>query len=156
VRAESVNHTQLSISRVGAQLQWSAVRVHAAFTWPRTSMHGTSDINTRETSRGVIYVDIRSWCQASLPRPTLRRPVIVCTTDSTGLMMLVQKLQFRVFDILKSEFLQHAETSRYEQRKQVVSYHTLIFSTVKYCPMHTAWLTIIHCCFIFPDTLHTQ
>src|SRR5215469_15590327 len=56
----------------------------------------------------------------------------LCATDSTGLMILVNNCNFALFDVVKSEFLQHTETSRYEQRKHVVSYHALFFSRVKY------------------------
>jgi len=132
--AKSVNHTQISIARVSAQLQWSAVPVHPAFTWP-VLRYTTLQISPSEISWGVIYVDIGGWCHTSLPRPVLRRPVTECTTDSAALTTLVQKLQFCSFrhpeERISSACLDIcSHRSRKEQRKQIVSHHTLIFSAV--------------------------
>jgi len=92
-------------------------------------------ISPSEISWGVIYVDNGSWCHASLPRPVLRRHVIECKTDSAALTMLFQKFQFCAFPHPEERISSVcwdicSHKSRIEQRTQVVSHHTLIFSTV--------------------------
>jgi len=114
--------------RVSVQLQWSAGPVHPTFTCP-VLRYMALLIFPSEISWGVIYIDNGGWCHASLPRPMLRRPVIECKTDSAALTMLFSKIAVLCFSTSwRANFCSHR--SRMEQRTQVVSHHTLIFSTI--------------------------